>query len=114
MAGEISEEEKLKIKLQQGGLKKGKNAEPFKQKMYEEQKQWFYEKKSKGITPIAKDFAKKYYKHCKEEYEKDNTIKFPFHFTKGVDEMNYDNAFVYLTKLAQKINNKLKEEYPIK
>ncbi|MBP5534625.1 MAG: hypothetical protein J6Y03_03875 [Alphaproteobacteria bacterium] len=107
----IIRKEKLKTKLKRGGLQKGKNAEPFKQKMYEEQKQWFYEKKSKGITPIAKDFAKRYYKQCKEKYDKDNTIKFPFHFTKEVEKMDYDNAFIYLTKLAQKINNRLKEEY---
>ena len=56
------------------------------------------------------DFARIYYKKCKEEYEKDNTKKFPFRFTKGAERED-DNAFVYLTKLAQKNNKKILEEY---
>lgn len=103
-------DEKLKIKRQQGGLKKGKNTEPFKQKMYEEQKQWFYNRKAERKTTYAVDFARIYYKKCKEEYEKDNTKKFPFRFTEGTDRDD-DNAFIYLTKLAQKNNKKILEEY---
>ena len=100
----------LKEKNRRGGLQKGKNTQEFKNKMYEEQKQWFYDRKAQRKTTYAVDFARKYYKQCKEEYEKDNTKKFPFHFTEGADRDD-DNAFIYLTNRAQKNNRKLIEEY---
>ena len=102
--------DKDKAKKKKGGLKKGKNAELFKEKMYEEQKEWFHERRTQRKSRYAVDFARRYYKKCKEEYEKDNTIKFPFHFTKDV-EMEDDNAFAYLTRAAQKNNKKIIEEY---
>lgn len=100
----------IKEKRKRGGLQKGKNTQEFKNKMYEEQKQWFYDRKAQRKTTYAVDFARKYYKQCKEEYEKDNTKKFPFRFTKGAERED-DNAFIYLTNRAQENNRKLIEEY---
>ena len=100
----------IKEKRKKGGLQKGKNNEPFLQEMYEEQKKWFYEHKAQGKDTYAVVFARTYYKKYKEKYDEDNTIKFPFHFTKDA-QMEDDNAFIYLKNKAQLNNRKIRKEY---
>lgn len=106
-----------------GGLTKGKNSQEFKDRMYEEQKEWFYAKKQQELPAYATDFARIYYHRCKAEHENDSSKKFPFHFSPekklkgeglyGKPELHEeaDNALIFLTNLAQKNARKIKEEY---
>lgn len=133
LLGELSTQEKDRIKdrllwikeeeKRSGGIQKRRNSQPFKEKMYEEQKRWFYERKQKGLSTYATDFARKYYHTIKEQYNKDNSIRLPFHFSPdekvkgeglyGKPELHIeaDNAFIFLTNLAQRNAREIKKEY---